>query len=253
MRRGASLPDGLSKVMSRQFWADLNCREEFMLGKFLGIMVLSIIAAPVWPAGAPWVEGQHYVLIDQSQVSSTPDAAAAITEIFSYGCPFCAQFSPTAKQLKANLPAQAQFAYLPAAFIPSEDWPMFQRAYCTAQLLGIADQTHDAIFDAVWKTGELAVSDPATHRLKKPAPTIEDAARVYSRLTGISADTFLGTAHSFAVDAKMHAADDFIQAYGIQSTPSIVVYGKYRVNMDSVRTTQELIDLVKWLVAKGPK
>src|SRR5450755_3140036 len=122
MRRGASLPDGLSKVMSRQFWADLNCREEFMLGKFLGIMVLSIIAAPVWPAGAPWVEGQHYVLIDQSQVSSTPDAAGAITEIFSYGCPFCAQFSPTAKQLKANLPAQAQFAYLPAAFIPSEDW-----------------------------------------------------------------------------------------------------------------------------------
>jgi thiol:disulfide interchange protein DsbA len=240
--------------MRRQFRAGHNFRrEEFMFRKLLGIIVLAIIAAPALSASGPWVEGQHYFMIDAAQASSPSEAAPAITEIFSYGCPFCAQFSPTAHQLQASLPAKAQFAYVPASFIPSEDWPMFQRAYCTAQLLGIADQTHDAIFDAVWKSGELAISDPATHRLKRPPPTIEDAARVYSRLTGISVDTFMGTAHSFAVDAKMHAADSLIQAYRVDSTPSIVVYGKYRVNMESVHTTPELIDLVKWLVAKGPK
>jgi len=43
---------------------------------------------------------------------------------------------------------------------------MFQRATCTAQTLGILDRTHDAMFDAVWKTGELAISDPKTHTLK---------------------------------------------------------------------------------------
>jgi thiol:disulfide interchange protein DsbA len=223
-----------------------------MFRKLLGIMFLAIIAAPALSAGGPWVEGQHYFLIDQAQGSSPSEPAPAITEIFSYGCPFCAQFSPTAHQLQAGLPAKAQFVYVPASFIPSEDWPMFQRAYCTAQLLGIADKTHDAIFDAVWKSGELAISDPATHRLKRPAPTVEDAARVYSRLTGISVDNFMGTAHSFAVDAKMHAADSLIQTYRVESTPSLVVYGKYRVNMQSVHTTPELIELVKWLVAKGP-
>lgn len=224
-----------------------------MLRKFLGIIFLSIIATPVFSAGGPWVEGQHYFLIDQVQASSPPGSAPAVTEVFSYGCPFCAQFSPTANQLKASLPAQAQFVYVPAAFIPSEDWPMFQRAYCTAQLLGVAAQTHEAMFDAVWKSGELAISDPATHRLKSPPPTIEDAARVYNRLTGISVETFLGTAHSFAVDARMRADDDLIQAYRVESTPSIVVYGRYRVNMDSVHTAGELAELVSWLVAKGSK
>ena len=31
---------------------------------------------------------------------------------------------------------------------------MFQRAYLAAQSLGIAERTHQAMFDAVWKTGE---------------------------------------------------------------------------------------------------
>jgi hypothetical protein len=43
-----------------------------------------------------------------------------------------------------------------------------QRATCTAQALGILDKTHDAMFDAVCKTGELAISDPKTHVFRNP-------------------------------------------------------------------------------------
>jgi thiol:disulfide interchange protein DsbA len=221
-----------------------------MRKRCFGIILVLLVAAPAAFAGPPWVEGQHYSRIDRAQSGFIPDADAEVTEVFSYGCPFCAQFNPTASQLKGSLPAKFRFVFVPASFLPREDWPMFQRAYCTAELLGIADKTHDAIFDAVWKSGELAINDPATHRLKSPLPTIEDAARVYSRLTGISAETFLGTARSFAVDARMRAADDLVQAYRVDSTPSIVVSGRYRVNMASVRTAGELIELVKWLLAK---
>jgi thiol:disulfide interchange protein DsbA len=220
---------------------------------FVGIILLSVFGGAAAYGGPRWTEGKDYARIDPAPPTSVPAAGLEVTEIFSYGCPYCAQFNPTATQLQLGLPPKSQFVYVPASFLPAEDWPMFQRAYCTAQLLGIAAQTHDAIFDAVWKTGELAVSDPTTHRLKSPLPTIEDAARVYSRLTGISVETFLGTARSFAVDAKMRAADDLVHTYRVDSTPSVVVDGMYLVNLGSARTADELIDLVKWLASKESK
>ncbi|HSY07474.1 MAG TPA: thiol:disulfide interchange protein DsbA/DsbL [Steroidobacteraceae bacterium] len=223
-----------------------------MRQEILGTILLFLVAAPVG-AAAPWIEGQHYFRIEPIP----PDAAAAghpvVTEVFSYGCPFCAQFNSTAKQLQANLPAKSQFDYIPAAFLRAEDWPMFQRAYCTAQVLEIADQTHDAIFDAVWKTGELATLDLLSQRLKRPLPSLEDAARVYNRLTGVSVEKFLVTAQSAAVDAKVRAADEFVRAYRVDSTPSIIVDRRYRVNMPSVSSASELIDLVKWLIANDAK
>lgn len=127
---------------------------------------------------------------------------------------------------------------------------MFQRAYFTAQLLGIAERTHQGIFDAVWKTGELAVVDPTTQRLKSPAPTIEDAARCYARLAGVKPEAFVATAKTFTVDMKMRAADAQITAMQVPGTPCIVVNGKYRVNRDALQSNDELIELVKFLVAK---
>jgi thiol:disulfide interchange protein DsbA len=220
--------------------------------QILGIALLFFLA-PAAFAAAPWVEGQHYFQIEPAPPRSLPAGHAQVTEVFSYGCPFCAQFNPAAKQLKASLPAGALFDFVPASFNPAEDWPMFQRAYCTAQILGIAEQTHDAMFDAVWKSGELATLDFLTRRIKRPLPTLEDAARVYNRLTGISVDKFMTTAQSAAVDAKVRAADEFVRTFRVDGTPSIIVNLKYRVNMQAIANSDELIDLVKWLIAQDSK
>jgi protein dithiol oxidoreductase (disulfide-forming) len=153
-------------------------------------------------------------------------------------------------KLKQSLPANAVVDYVPASFNPTEDWPMFQLAFCTAQTLGVAEQTHDAMFDAVWNTGELAVMDPATGRPKERLPTIEDAARFYERHAGVPAAKFLSTAKSFAVDLKVRNDEGLLMAYGIDRTPTIVVNGKYRLIVQSAGGTDQLIELVKWLVAK---
>ena len=100
------------------------------------------------------------------------------------------------------------------------------------------------------KTGELAIVDRATGRLKKPQPTIEDAAKCYERLTGVAPEKFLAAARSFSVDAKMRAADAQIFAMQVPSTPCIVVNGKYRVNMDSMRSTNDVVEVVRYLVAR---
>ena len=63
-------------------------------------------------------------------------------------------------------------------------------------------------------------------------------------------DKFLATAKSFGVDTKMKMADAQIGAMQALSTPTIIVNGKYRLTMQNVRSTDELINLVKYLVAK---
>jgi thiol:disulfide interchange protein DsbA len=197
-----------------------------------------------------WTEGVHYFAVTPPQRTNVPAGKVEVMEVFSYACPACNAFQPVMKQLKYGLPANAQIAYLPASFIPTEDWPVFQRAYFAAEALGIVDKTHDAMFDAVWNTGELAVSDPITHQLKKPLPSIEDIARFYARTAGVKPETFVATAKSFGVDTKMKIADGQIGVMQALSTPTLIVNGKYRLTSQNVRSYDELIALVKYLVAK---
>lgn len=221
------------------------------------VLVLTL-GAPVRgapaPAGTPnWTEGVNYFLIVPARPTSLPAGKVEVTEVFSYACPACNLFVPTIHKLKAGLPPNAVLDYLPASFNTSEDWPMFQLAYLTAQTLGVADQCHDAMFNAVWQSGELAVIDPATHNIKSHVPAIEDAAKFYQAKAGVPADKFLAAAKGFTVDYKVRAAEEAIQRYRVDRTPTLIVNGKYRVTTESAGGPDQVVELVKWLVAKESK
>ena len=211
------------------------------------VAVATLRAEAAAPAPA-FAEGRDYFTLGQTQRTNVAPGKVEVLEVFSYGCPVCNSFQPIMELLKKGLPANAQLAYLPAAFNKAEDWPMFQRAYFAAQALGIAERTHQQMFDAVWKTGELATVD-SEHRLKSPQPTIEQAARAYARWTGVKAEDFLAMARSFTVDGRMRAADEQVLTMQVPGTPCIVVNGRYRI-ADSVRSAAVLIPLVRFLVEK---
>jgi protein dithiol oxidoreductase (disulfide-forming) len=219
--------------------------------------VLWLLAGADSPLGAAaaandasWTEGRHYFLIVPAQPTAVPKGKVEVTEVFSYGCPACNHFVPVMRKLRESLPANAVVNFMPAGFNPDEDWPMFQRAYITAQMLGIADKTHEAMFDAVWKSGDLAVLDQSTGRLKTHLPTIEDAAQFYNRATGISIAEFVAAAKSMGVDTRIGQADSMLIRYGVSATPTMIVNGKYRLDVPSAGGPDQLIELVKWLVAK---
>lgn len=221
-------------------------------------MVAALLAmAPVaFAAGAndtrndtQWVAGTHYFVLSPAQPTAVPAGKVEVTEVFSYACPACNQFYPTVDKLRASLPAYAVLDFVPAGFIPTEDWPVFQRAYYTALQLGLVNpRTHDAMFNAVWKTGELAVADLQTDRLKQPPPSIQDVAAFYARTTHVSADKFLATAMSFAVDTRIREADKYIQDCQVDQTPTIIVNGKYRLTPTTAGGYEQVIELVKYLV-----
>ena len=218
-------------------------------GAALAVLLAWAVSAPASSA-TTWTENVNYFVISPARLTSMPPGKVEVTEVFSYACPACNLFAPTMHKLKASLPPNAVLDYMPAAFNSSEDWPMFQLAYYTAQTLGVADQTHDAMYDAVWQGNDLAVIDPATHNIKSRVPTIEDAAKFYKAKAGVPVDKFIETSKSFTVDNKVRAAEEAIRRYQVDRTPTIIVNGKYRLNVESAGGNDQVVTLVNYLVAK---
>ena len=207
-------------------------------------------AAPFVDSGK-WVEGKNYFRIDPAQPTSHP-GKIEVTEVFSYACPACNQFHATVDQIAKSLPANAVMTYLPASFRPDENWPVYQRAFYAAQALGVVDKTYDAMFDAVWKSGELATYDLQAGKLKPHDawPKIEDIAKFYAKY-GVDPKEFVAVANSFAVNTKMKRADEQVKAYGVDGTPTLIVDGKYRYSPSSAGGYPQTVELTQWLVAKA--
>lgn len=182
-----------------------------------------VMAQPA--ASEHWEAGKNYFLIEPAQATQTGDKIE-VTEVFSWGCPACNASYPFVDDLKKALPANAQMNYVPASFHPEEDWVLFQRAFFAAKALGVEEKAHDAMFDAIWKTGELATY--ANGRPKQNLPTLQDVAKFFAKY-GVQPKTFVATANSFAVNTKMRQADAYVKATGVDQTPTIIVNGKYRL------------------------
>ncbi|MET0505705.1 MAG: thiol:disulfide interchange protein DsbA/DsbL [Luteibacter sp.] len=197
-----------------------------------------------------WVEGKQYFRIDPAQPTSTP-GKIEVTEVFSYGCPACFQFHGIVDELAKSLPRGTVMTYTPASFRPDENWPLLQRAYLTAQAFGVDKQSHDAVFDAVFKSGELGMMDQQTGKpkAKEAWPTIQDVAKFYAKY-GVKPEEFVATANSFTINTKMKRADELIKAYEVDSTPTIVVNGKYRLTPITAGGYPQALELTQWLVSK---
>jgi protein dithiol oxidoreductase (disulfide-forming) len=215
---------------------------------WIACMLLALL--PAAASAQEWVEGKHYFLIRPAQRTEVAAGKIEVAEAFSYGCIACDRFHPLAEELQSRLPPQAQFVYVPASFNEAESWPLFQRAYLAAKALGIAQRTHAAMFAAVWQTGELAVVDEKTRRLKSPQPTLEQVAAFYARTARITPTQFLESAQSFSTAANIKRADAWIRACRVDQTPTFVVNGKYRLHAGSAGGVPQLFALIDWLVKK---
>lgn len=217
------------------------------------ILAALLLTATSHAQAAPqWIEGQHYFLVNPPQPTAVAKGKVEVLEVFSYGCPACNHFYPLIDKVKAALPAtRVQWRFLPASWHPEEDWKVFQRAYFAALSLGVADKLHDRVFDAVWKTGELATMDG--NSMKNPLPSLADVAQFYEREAKLKPGEILGAAHSFSVDAQMRQADEQIKQYRADSTPTLIINGKYRLTPRSAGGDEAFIALSKWLVEQSAK
>ena len=195
-----------------------------------------LLAAPLASAQAlpeKYQAGKQYFLIEPAQPTSS-GAKVEVIEVFSYGCIHCAHFQPTVDAWRKNMPAGAQFSYMPAFFQPT--FALFGRAYYTAEVLGVAEKAHADLFKALFVE-------------QKPLHSLDDIAQWYTKY-GVKAEDFVKTATSFAVETKVNRANQMVKNYNVDGTPTVIVAGKYRVTGTSAQGYDKLFDVVNFLIAK---
>jgi len=214
------------------------------------VLLLIAIALPL-PAMAQlrWQEGRHYLKVASPQTAETRPGKIEVAEVFSYGCIHCYRAQGDVEKLKASLPADAYMAYVHASFIPAEAWPLYQRAWYTAQTMGIGEANHHNMFSAVWETDEVPFQKK-DGTMRNPLPTIQEAARFYARVAKVKEADFVKTAGSPAVEALVKRADQLVKVWRVGGTPSFVINGRYIINNDVVSSWADINGIVQFLIGQ---
>jgi len=204
-------------------------------------IILLLASALVLPAGSvqaqsgtlqPYQEGLHYFEIEGA--SAINDGPMELVEIFSYLCTHCNTFEPYINSWIKRKPENVEFNRIPAVFGRAA-WELYARGYVTAGMMGIGDDAHSAMMNRIWNE-------------KAVIRSMEELSEFYAGF-GVSADAFLATSKSFAVDAKMRKDQRLAQLYGIRGTPALVFNGKYRLTGSAaVPSYDVMFDVVDYLI-----
>jgi len=182
---------------------------------FLGAAALGAGEVSAQQAPAPRFEaGKHYAVLSPAQPTSTDPGKVEVAEIFMFGCPGCYAFEPYIEAWLKQKPDYINFVRIPAQWSSHPESPMHARAYYTAEALGKLGEIERAFFDEVHMKGNLLDT--------------EEKLATFFAAHGVDAATFKSTFNSFAVNAKLKRADELAERYKVQSTPTVVVNGKYQ-------------------------
>ena len=191
-------------------------------------------ATPDTPVGPAPVAGVDYVEIPGGQPFEPTNGRIEVAEIFSYTCPHWAQFDPLVLAGRARQPADVKFTPV-AGFFGGNPEP-FAKAFYAAEALGVRARTHEAMFRALHIDRTLDMMNA----------TPETLAAFYGKF-GVDPKQFASAMSSFATDAKVKRANQFIMKSGVEGSPSVVVDGKYRV---TGKTLEDMLRITTHLVAK---
>ncbi|MEE8055427.1 MAG: thiol:disulfide interchange protein DsbA/DsbL [Gammaproteobacteria bacterium] len=160
------------------------------------------------------------------------DGKVEVVEVFWYGCSHCYDFEPYLNEWLATISPDVQFKRMPGVFRKS--WMAHARAYYTAEQLGIVEEIHTPLFDAIHKDNQ-KLNDEAS-------------LKAFFVSHGVREEDFTKAYNSFTVDSKVKQAVVMGQRYGVTGVPSMIVNGKYRSSASITGSYANLIQAVNELI-----
>jgi thiol:disulfide interchange protein DsbA len=133
-----------------------------------------------------------------------------VTEFFWYGCPHCYALEPYINAWLKNKPQDVVFKRVPTY---NEGWAPMVVLYYTLEAMGLADQYHQKVFDAIHKQNV---------NLNNKGKRDE-----WLKQNGIDPAKYADVEKSFTVVTKVQRAKQLTQAYKVDGVPRIFVNGKY--------------------------
>ena len=189
----------------------------------------SLLTASAFAAETP--DGGTYTELKNPVPTSDPNRIE-LAEVFWYGCPHCYHFEPMINAWAAKLPKDVNFVHIPAVF--GGLWDIHAQMYLTLNALGEEPKVRASIFDAIQKQGK---------RLTSPEEQAD-----FLVAQGIDKDQYLATYNSFAVKNQLKKIANLLRSYGVDGVPTLIVNGKYRVEMAQAGGQAQALKVVDQLV-----
>jgi len=208
--------------------------------KPLAALLLLLTSGFAAAQGTAPVAGRDYVEIEGGSPLEAVEGKIVVEEFFNYICPACYSFEPRFLAWQEKLPDNVVVHHVPATFRP--DFKFYAGVYYTARALGVEEETHAQIYEAIH----------AKHSLPGEGEQLDEnkVANFYADY-GVSPDEFLKTLHGFSVDSDVRRATSHMQESQVRSTPSLVINGRYLVISRSYAQIFSTADFLVDMVSKA--
>ena len=194
----------------------------------LSTLFVSLFAALI-PAQA---QDQSYTVVQPQQPTQVQPGKIEVLEFFWYGCPHCYSMEPHVEKWLQSKAADVEFIRVPGVL--NKLWMAHARAYYTAQKLGVLEQIHRPLFDAM-------------HRENRKVYT-EDDLRDFFEEKGVKEEDFTRTYNSHDVEIRVKQAYVMAQNYRLTGVPAFIVNGKYATSGQLAGTYENIITTINTLI-----
>lgn len=196
-------------------------------------LILTLSSAALF-AQKTFEEGKHYeVVADQKTEVPT------VTEFFSLYCGHCFQFEALVDTLKASLIDGAKFEKSHVNYIPRNN-PEAQmgivKAFLAMQDLGMQKELSAQFFAAI-------------HMKGIQIDSVDDMKQIFLA-NDVSEEKFQKLFSDPDLIKRATAMSKEWEKKKVTNVPTLVVNGKYKIEMGSVKSLEELISLTNYLLEK---
>ena len=195
-------------------------------------------AAFAFAGAAAWAQAPAapYSMLTPPQATDGSGKIEVI-EFFWYGCPHCYSIEPAVNAWLKSAPKDVVFKRVPA--YPSDAWGGMAVMYYTLEAMGLLEQYHSKVFDAMHKQNvNLANKGKRDEWLKA---------------NGIDPAKYAEVEKSFSVSTKVARARQMTQAYKVDSVPRFIVNGKYVTSGEQAGGHEKIFPTIDQIIAVARK
>ena len=193
------------------------------------VLVLSLFCSSAF--SKDYQEGRHYELIEPLPTRN-PEKIEVI-EFFWFGCGHCFSLEQLIKNWKSEVSSEVDFFRLPVVW--NAQTKTHAKLFFATETLRVPEAIQ-GIFSAIHYNRKMMLSD------KEIIPFFQGY--------GIQEDKYLAATNSFGLKNNLRKAELFAFKYGIKGVPAFIVNGKYKVSATREIGTEDLLDVVNYLIEK---
>lgn len=204
----------------------------FLLALMLAVFICSAPALAQSRGGV--IAGMNYKELAQAQPTEAAPGTVEVIEFLWYDCQTCFLVEPALKRWLKEREGHVTLRRMPALI--GTHMVHYARAFYAAESLGVLDQVHDDLYEALHRYGR--------------SLDREDRLADFFAEHGVDRARFLSVFRSSAVAAKVRNGQQASRTYELAGAPTFIIAGRYRVDPTMVANVSSMIEVLDFLVER---